>query len=133
MTECPNGREHLTPQQMIDLESLLSKMVLVIESVPDFVLELISDSLYLNSEKFVPNRPTLLKRSSLVLLIQSVQTKLLRLNQQLKEGKDIFTISVKERRCSPCKDQLCLQCKCDSSFSRGMMSQDTENQAPRSL
>src|SRR5690348_2484062 len=62
-TECPDGQERLTPQQMTELVSLLSKMEARIEFLLDSDLELTNDSLFPNLEKYAQKVQMLQKKS----------------------------------------------------------------------
>src|ERR1700675_133591 len=92
-TECPNGPERLTQQQMTDLVSLLSRMAPVIESLQDFDRALIKDCLLRSSERFVLNLQMSLRRLSQDLLTQFLQTRLSLSSQLLREERDTSTSS----------------------------------------
>ena len=91
MTECPNGQERLTAQQMIEAENLLSQMDQVTEFLLALDQEPTKDCLFLNSVKSVLSHPISLKKLLLDLLTLSHQIKSLQLNLRPKGEKDTST------------------------------------------
>src|SRR5689334_17160145 len=110
MTECHNGREHLIQQLMTEVESLVSAMEALTESLQDSEAVLISVCSSANLGKSVPSPQTLQKRLLQVLSTLSQQTKSLSLSLQPKEEKDTFMNSLNRPKLYPCLDGSCPQC-----------------------
>src|SRR5258706_5151594 len=132
MTECLNGRELLTRQQMTAQENWLSRMDLVIECLRDLDLEPINDCLSPNLARFALNLQTSQRKLLLDLLTLYQQIKSSLLNPLPKEEKDTSMNSASKRKPYPCLDGTCPQCNNDFSSFPGLKSLDTESQARKS-
>src|SRR5580698_1189529 len=93
MTECRRGQEKLIKQLMIELVSLLSEMVVVIEFLQDSGVEQTNDCLYQNLEKFAPQALMSLEKLSPAPSILLAETRSWLLSQRPKEERGTSTIS----------------------------------------